>query len=139
MAVISTAPFVLKDCIIQIGTDSYETAISTARFVPSLNIVKAKGLTPASVYADTDNPEWEVTISFLQDWSTTNSLSQFLLANAGTSKVVVFKPQGITTGKPIITATVTIVPGDIGGDQGAFADATVTLPVTGQPVKTAAP
>ena len=50
-----------------------------------------------------------------------------------------FKPQGATTGKPIITATVIIAPGPIGGAVNTVQVGTVTLGVVGTPVKTANP
>ena len=139
MAAIAVAPIVLKDVIFQVGTDSYEAACQSVVFTPSYTTVKAQGLTPAASFADVSNPEWECEVAYLQDWTTANSLSQYLLANSGTSKVVVFKPQGITTGKPIFTATLTIMAGAIGGTVNQFMSSSVTMPVTGQPVKTVAP
>lgn len=139
MATIAVAPIVLKDVIFQVGTDSYEAAVSSVKFVPSYPVSKWKGLTPASVFSDTGIPEWVATIDFAQDWLTTNSLSQYLLTNAGTQKVVVFKPQGTTTGKPIFTATLVIKSGDIGGTVDAFMTSSVSMEVIGQPVKTTAP
>ena len=139
MTAIAIAPFVLKDAIMTIGTDSYETNLSSVRFDPTTSQVTWQGLTPASSFSDATSATWTCTLAYAQDWVTANSLAQYLLANAGQTKTAVFKPQGITTGKPIFTATITIQPGPIGGDVNTVQVGTVTLGVTGTPAKTAAP
>jgi hypothetical protein len=139
MATIAVAPIVLKDVVFTVGTDDYQSNVSSVKFTPQMSPVAWKGLTPTAVFSDAGSPVWTCTVSLAQDWTTANSLSSYLLANAGTQKVVVFKPQGTTTGKPIFTATLVIVPGDIGGDVDTVPVATVTMGVVGAPVKTAAP
>lgn len=139
MAAIAVAPVVLKDVIFQVGTDSYEAHVSSVKFDPQTSPVTWKGLTPTAVFSDAGSAVWTCTIAFAQDWLTANSLSQYLLANAGTQKTVIFKPQGTTTGKPIFTATLVIVPGPIGGDVDAVMTGSVTMGVVGAPVRTVAP
>lgn len=136
MAQIAVAPFVLKDVILQIGTDTYEMHCSSAQFVPSTSVVTWQGLTPAAAFSDTTTPSWTCVLNYAQDWETTNSLAQYLLANQNTEKVAVFKPRGATTGKPVFTATLLIAPGPIGGDVNTVQTGTVTLGVKGAPVKT---
>ena len=98
MVAIAVAPFVLKDMIFQVGTDSYEQHVSSVAFTPETETVKWQGGTPAAAFTDTTNPSWTCTIECAQDWVTPNSLVQYLLTNAGTAKTVIFKPQGTTTG-----------------------------------------
>lgn len=136
MATIAVAPVVLKDVTFTVGTDSYESNVSGVKFTPAVSAVTWKGLTPTAVFSDAGSPVWTCTVSYAQDWVTANSLSQYLLANAGTSKVVVFKPQGSAVGKPVFTATLIMVPGDIGGDIDAVMVGSVTMGVVGVPVKT---
>ena len=139
MATIAVAPFVLKNALLQIATDNYEKHVSSVTFTPQLSSVTWQGLTPDSAFSDAASPVWSCTMSYAQDWTTTNSLAQYLLTNAGLQKVAVFKPQGTTTGMPIFTATVIIVPGPIGGDVNTVQVGSVTMGVVGAPVKTAAP
>lgn len=139
MVAIAVAPFVLKDALFQVGTDNYESSVSSVKFTPQLSPVTWQGLTPASAFSDAANPVWTCTISYAQDWKTANSLAQYLLTNAGQQKVVVFKPQGATTGTPIFTATMIMVPGEIGGDVNTVQVSSVTMGVVGAPVKTANP
>lgn len=139
MATITPAPMTLANALLVVGADNYEKAVSAVLFEPTTGVLTWKGLTPDAVYTDVSNPEWTCKFGYAQDWETANSLAQYLLANSGQQKVVVFKPRGATTGKPIFTATVVIAPGPIGGDGNAILDGEVTLAVVGQPVKTTAP
>ena len=139
MATIAVAPFVLKDAVLTIATDSYEKHVSGVVFTPQTTPITWQGLTPDSAFSDASNPIWTCQMDYAQDWTTTNSLAQYLLTNAGQSKVAVFKPLGATTGKPIFTATLLIVPGPIGGSVNSVQTGTVTMGVIGQPVKTVAP
>ena len=58
MVAIATAPIVLKDVIFQVGTDSYESAVSSVKFIPTTSQVTFKGLTPTSVFSDATAPVW---------------------------------------------------------------------------------
>lgn len=136
MPAIAAAPFVLKDAVFQVGTDSYEAHVSSVKFVPAQGTVSFQPITPAGTFTDTTSPTWTCTITYAQDWTTLNSLAQYLMTNAGTKKTVVFKPQGATgAGKPIFTVDLMIAPGDIGGDVNTVQTATVTMGCVGAPVK----
>lgn len=139
MPAIAAVPFVLKDMIFTVGTDSYEAHVSSVKFVPSTSVVTWQGGTPASSFTDTTAPSWTCVISYAQDWVTANSLAQYLHSNIGQTKAVVFKPQGSAVGKPSFAANVIIAPGDIGGDVNTVQTASVTLGVIGTPAKTANP
>ena len=139
MAQIAIVPFVLKDILLTIGTDNYETNVSTVHFTPTVSQVTWQGLTPASAFTDMTSPTWTCDLAYAQDWKTANSLAQYLLINSGLSKVLVFKPRGAATGDAIFTATCLIVPGEIGGDVNTVQVGSVSLGVIGAPVKTANP
>jgi hypothetical protein len=128
MAQIATAPIVLKDARFLVAADSYESAVSGVTFTPSASTVTWKGLTPSSVFTGTSTATWTCELAYAQDWTTTNSLAQYLLANEGKTSGTV----------PTFTATIIITPGAIGGTVDAVATATVTLGVVGRPVLTVA-
>jgi hypothetical protein len=139
MAVIATKPFVLKDATFMVAADKYESAVSSVEIVPTNNQVSWKGLTPSSVFTGVTNSTWQVNLTYAQDWATTTSLSNYLFANEGQSKVVKFIPQTAATGTvPTFTVTVFIVPGTIGGAVDGVATASVTLAVVGKPEQTTA-
>ncbi len=140
MAQIAVAPIVLKDARLIVGTDNYEKHVSVVRLVPNTTQPKQtwQGFTPTTVFTDTGTPvtDWTLELEYAQDWETANSLSTYLLTNAGTSKTVKIQPQS-GVGKKTFTVTVTIVPGPVGGPVGEFAAASVSMPVTGQPTTAA--
>lgn len=135
MPQIAVAPFVLKDAVMSIGTDSYEKHLSSVQFLPDMQVVTWQGITPAAAFSDATSPVWSCVLGFAQDWETTNSLSQYLLTNAGQQKSAVFQPKGAVVGSPKFTATIIIAPGPIGGDVNTVQVGTVTLGVVGAPVK----
>lgn len=139
MAQIAVAPVVLKDMILTIATDSYELHVNEVLLDPSTQVLTWQGGTPSAVFTDVTNATWTCKITGCQDWTTANGLASYCLANAGQKKTVVFKPLGATTGKPVFTVDVYIVPMPIGGKINSFLEATVTMGCAGAPVKTAAP
>ena len=137
MTIIAALPFVLKDVDLKIGADNYEAHVSGVTFTPSTSTVTWQGLTPTAAFSDATTPTWVCTLDYAQDWETPNSLAQYLLANAGTPKVVVFKPnKAVGAGHPIFTATLNIVAGPIGGAVNVVQTASVSCGVVGAPVKT---
>lgn len=128
-------PFVLKDALFQVDVDNYEAHVSQVQFDPATSIQTWGGLTPTSTHSDVSTATWTATIALAQDWETAESLSQYLHDNEGETKTVVFKPR--SGSGPSFTATITIVPGTIGGTGGVYATATITVPST-KPVKSTA-
>ena len=137
MSIIAALPFVLKNVDLKVGTDNYETHVSGVSFTPSTSTVTWQGLTPAAAFSDATAATWTCTLNYAQDWDTPDSLANYLLSNAGTAKVVVFKPSAAAgAGHAIFTATLNIVAGAIGGEVNAVQTASVTCGVVGVPVKT---
>ena len=137
MTVIAAVPFVLKDVDFKVGTDNYEAHVSEITFTPSTSTVTWQGLTPAAAFSDATTATWVCTMAYAQDWDTVSSLANYLLTNAGTAKVVVFKPSKASgAGHAIFTATLNIVAGPIGGAVNVVQVGSVTCGVVGVPVKT---
>ena len=136
MATIAVAPIVLKDARLTVGADNYEKHVNVARLTPNTSVSKQtwQGLTPTTTFTDAATPvtDWTLELEYAQDWETANSLSQYLLTNAGTVKTVKLQPQS-GVGKKTFTVSVTIVPGPIGGPVGEYMTASVSMPVEGQP------
>jgi hypothetical protein len=125
MASIAVVPLVLKDVTITLGANGYEKHVSSVTFTPSSSTISFTGMTPTAVFTDTTAQTWVCELEYVQDWDTTNSLSKYLLANAGTSVTGVFKPR--QAGTPTFTATVSIQSGAIGGKVNAYATTKVSL------------
>lgn len=130
MAAIAASPIVIKDALVQLGTDSYEAAVVKAVFTPSASVITAKAVAPGAVYTDADAATWTLDLEWLQDWATSGNLGAYLHANEGDTVTATFEP---IAGGATITASVVITPGPIGGGVGSFATATASLGVSGKP------
>lgn len=135
MAVITPVPLFIKDCLVQIGTDSYEKAVSAVSFVPSSTVQTFEGLSPDATYTDVSPATWTCQLTYVQDWDTAGSLANYLHEHEGETVTMTFEP--ITDGATV-TADIVIAAGQIGGQKGGATTATVTLGVSGKPVITPA-
>lgn len=130
-----TAPYILKSATFVVVADDYTAALSQVQFDPAVTPAAFVGINGTTT-KDVRLADWTCTLTLAQDL-TPSSLLRYLLANQGTAKAVQFIPK---SGGPTITATVTIVPGALGGSaDGNFVTATVQLPVTGTPAFVDAP
>lgn len=130
MVAIAVEPFIMRDCTFAVGADNYEAHLSGVVFTPTSPSVQFKGLTPTAVFNFPGNATWVAGLTYAQDWNTTNSLSRYLHEHEGEKVEATFTP---VNGGPAITATISIVPGSIGGQVDAVATATVNCPVDGKP------
>lgn len=138
MVNIAPKPIILNDMVLQIASDNYEASISKAQLDPTTPTQTFRGLTPAAVYPLAGTPVWLFSLEYAQDWETTNSLAQYLMANAGAQKTITMKPKKPITTGATYTFDVIIVPGPIGGSVDTVAVGSAQLPVVGQPVRTVA-
>lgn len=136
------APIYMKNVNLTLGEEGtgvdYKCQLTSVKLTPDVNTTKAKTLCPTGQFAEVDDPEWTLELGYLygSDSATPdNGLADYLLAHKGTKVPFLFRP--IADG-PGYSGTVTLMPGDIGGDQGSFAEGSVSLPVDGQPVAEAA-
>ncbi|HEU5223928.1 MAG TPA: hypothetical protein VFU07_09670 [Candidatus Lumbricidophila sp.] len=129
MTVIAPVIISMSESTFKVGLDNYEQSVSSAKFVPTTPIASFTGIGGTTTSA-AGAPTWVLTLTFAQDWLTANSLSNYLMDNKGTTKVVQLAPVG---GGTAFDATVLIVASDIGGDANSLATASVTLTVIGAP------
>lgn len=126
MAIITPKPTFLTDLTLKLGTtDNFEKAISSVLVTPTFQQIEFKGGTPDATFRKVVVTGCTVAITYVQDWESTNSLSRYLQANAGTDVLAEFVPVKGVAGT--IKSTVTIAPGPAGGNVDTAATATVTL------------
>lgn len=130
------APLFMKDCTFEVAGTDYAGELSSVRIVPSSSQVNWHGLTPDSAYSESAAPTFAVTVTYAQDWDLATSWANFLYDSNGATVAVTFKPKASTS--TVWTVNVSVIPGDIGGDVGTFAEATVTLGCD-MPVKSTTP
>lgn len=134
MAQISVSPIILRNVLLRItgvgsatGTGDFEKHVSQVEFTPSTSPVTWKGLEPTATFSKTPTATWTCTLSFAQDWETTDSLSLFLYENEGEELACLFEPEAGGAGWE---STIQITPGAIGGTVDTVAVASVTLGCT---------
>lgn len=130
MATIPIQPLFLSASELTIGADDYAAHISGAQFVPSSSTVTWKGSKPGATFSRQTAATWTLTLNYAQDWESASSLSQYLLANEGSTVEVTLAP---VDGGQAFTADVIITPGAIGGEVDQFGTTSVTLGVDGAP------
>lgn len=119
------------------GGADFQCQLRSVTLTPDVTVTKVKTLCPDGQFADVDVPEWNLTLGYLYGTATTpdTALADYLLTHSGEKSDFEFRP---VAGGAGYTGTVTLLPGPIGGDQGAFSEQSVDLPVDGQPVPVAA-
>lgn len=130
------SPLFMKDCTFSVEGTDYAGELSSVRIVPTSSQVNWHGLTPDSAFSESAAPTYACTVGYAQDWEEPTSWANFLYDQNGATKAVTFKPKA--GGTVSWTVNVSVIPGDIGGDVGTFAEATVTLGCD-MPVKTTTP
>jgi hypothetical protein len=136
MSQINPSPIILKDVVVTLGADTFERQVSQVVLTPNVPTQKWRGMAPGATYADVGAADWDATITLAQDHETAGSLSDVLFAREGQKDTLIIKPR--SGSGPSYQAVVTIVPPTIGGQVGAFAEASVTMPVDGKPTRVVA-
>lgn len=127
MAKIAVNPRLLRDYVIEVGTNSYEAATASVTFTPTVPQQTWTG-GDDQTYSESGPATWAVTIGRMQDWGTADSLARTLHLNEGQQVAAVFRPKrGIG---PRFMSTITIAPGAIGGANGAWPVGDVTMGCT---------
>jgi len=130
VAVIGVQPIQMKAATFTVAADDYSSAVSQAVFTPESSWWWDDTLCGLPSPAQS-SVRWSVTLGFLQDLTTTDSLSLYLIAHAGESRSVTLTP---VAGGAAATATVMLLPAEVGGVPGQQMTAQVRLPVIGAPV-----
>ena len=133
---IAVKPIVLKDALLTIGTDNYQSHVSQVEFVPSSQKQTWQGLTPDATFTDASQATWTMILTYAQDWETADALSRYLFDHEGETVPAVFAPKN---GGTSWGANIVITPGRVGGNVNQFATSSVTLGVSGRPDYTPVP
>lgn len=123
----------MKDVTFTVAAHDYAAQLSSCTLTPNTATATWAGFNGATA-KNTAAADWQADLTFGQDWGV-NGLSRYLYENEGEQVEVVFEPKD---GGPSFTATVTLTPGSVGGAVNAYAESTVSLPIDGKPVLSAA-
>lgn len=127
MAKIAANPRILRKYDLTVDVDDYEAATEQVLFQPAVQTATWTG-GDGTTHSDASPSTWTCTIGYVQDWDTPGSLGEYLLANEGEQVTVTFRPRSGTG--PSFTSTITVIPGAIGGTNGAWPTTTAAMPCT---------
>lgn len=133
MTSIASAPHILRDVDLTIGTDQYQAHVSSVALTPSNSQVTWQGLTPAATFSGTTSSTWTCVLAGVQDWATADSLAEYLFENDGEEVPISFTPRSGTGST--FEGFVTCAPPNIGGDINTVPVFSVTLGMRGKPTK----
>jgi hypothetical protein len=141
MAEIDVRPFIMRNAIIQLGTDDFAAAVSTATIAPASGTSDFKGLKPAAVFTFPQATTYTLDLTYAQDWSVDTGLSWYLWTHKGETVPFTLNPDDTTGMTPAVgstswTGTVALAPGGVGGDVDTVATSSVSLGIVGEPVPT---
>jgi hypothetical protein len=125
--------FVMRNAVVTFGASAYSNQVSKARFVPDTPIQTMRTLVPDGIVQDIDSTAWTLELSGIQDLVAARGLSRYLFDNNGDTVTVEVEPKA---GGVSVTASVIVVPTELGGEQGDWAQFEIELPVIGQPTLT---
>ncbi|WP_322412074.1 hypothetical protein [Microbacterium invictum] len=129
MPLIANAAYFGTTGKLEIGTDEYTTSVTSCALVPNTPKAQVTDI-GGGVVSFVGSAMWAAQITFKQDWATTNSLSQQLIAWHGTSKVFKYTP---AAGGKVVTFTAICEAAQVGGGNNTVHEASVTLQIVGQP------
>ncbi len=123
--------FVLRNASVKFASAEYANQVTKARFVPDTPIQTLRTLVPDGIVQDVDSTAWVLELSGIQDLVSAQGLARYLFENEGTTVAVKVQPK---SGGVEVQANVLIVPTELGGEQGDWAQFEIELPVIGKPV-----
>lgn len=123
-------PIKMKDSVVSIAGTDHGGEASAVQMTPSTPVSTWKGLKPDAVHSSAGTTTWTCDMTIGVDWDDATSLSRYLFEHAGEKATLEFRPR---TGGTGMSVEVILIPGAIGGSVDSDAEATVSLPATGQP------
>ena len=140
MAEQAVEPFIMRNAVVQLGTDDFAAAVSSVILAPTSGTVPFKGLKPPAVFTFAQATTWELQLEFAQDWKNAASLSNYLHLHQGEVVPGLLIADDSDAGAVSWELPgVAIAPGSVGGPVDAVAVSTATLGVVGAPIPTQLP
>jgi hypothetical protein len=132
----ASVPQLPKIITFTLGGTSFKEDVLSAGVVPAPGQVLSVTTLDGVVHQDVAKETWALELEAIIDWDTTRpGLAYYLQNNAGDEVAFVLNVHdaAISTSKPAITGTCRLVPMQYGGTGNAYATATVSLPISGDP------
>ena len=128
----ATGAMVFKNAVITIDSVEYANQLRVARLVPDQPVQTYRTLVPDGAVSDVDTATWTLEITGLQI-NDAGGLSK-ALRDANGAKLVATLQLKAGTGQATATFTFTPLMPPFGGEQGAWLEQELSMPVDGTPV-----
>lgn len=129
MVTIANAAYFGTKGTLTVGTDNYTAGVLSCALVPTTPKAKVTDI-GGGVQSFVGAPEWDLVITFAQDWVTALSLSKQSIAWHGTVKTFSYTPEG---GGSVLSGSVRWEAAQAGGAAKTNHTATLTMGMVGQP------
>lgn len=128
MSTIGLAPIRMREATLAIGADDYTISVDQVIFTPQPEIGWSRTECDVAGRPYIAGVKWYVSVGFAQDFTSPLSLSTYLVENAGQQRTITLEVPG-----RVVSATVLILPAQLGGVANQIPASVVTLPVYGEP------
>jgi hypothetical protein len=132
----ASTPQILKTIVFTLGGTDFSEDVLDVRVVPTPGAIQTVRTLDGVTHQDAESEAWSLEIRMVLDWDTVRpGLASYLYTNKGDAVAFTFHDvtDAISTTKPALTGTVTLVAAPYGGVGNTFAEATVVLPMSAAP------
>lgn len=139
---VASVPQLPKIAIFTLGASSFAEDCTGIVVTPAPGAIQKVVTLDGVTHQDAEPVSWTLDITCVQDWDSVRpGLANYLFANQGTTVAFVFKHEigAESATNPKMTGSCVLVPIPYGGDANVFAEAKVSLPITGTLVRDATP
>lgn len=130
---VATGAVIYRDALVTVDGTDYTNQLKKSRLVPDQPVQSYKTLVPDGTVQDTDAEVWTFEIEGLQI-NIAGGLAYYLRSLAGGTQVSCVLQPKRGVGLPTATFTAVAIKPPFGGEQGAFLDQALVLPVVGVPI-----
>lgn len=129
MTTIANAAYFGTTGSLTVEADDYTAAVTSCALVPTAPTATVTDI-GGGVQQFVGKSVWQAQIAYNQDWTTPASLAQKLIEWHGQIKTFTYTPDN---GGRVATFSARVLAGQFGGAAAAIHQATVNLPINGQP------
>lgn len=132
----AATPQILKTIVFTLGGTDFSDDVLDVEVVPTPGAIQTVRTLDGVKHQDTESETWGLRIRMVLDWDTVRpGLAYYLFNNKGDAVTFTLSDTtaALSTTKPGLTGTVTLVPASYGGEGNVFAEGEVILPITDDP------
>jgi len=138
----ASVPQILKTITFTLDGEDFSQDVLDVAVVPAPGAIQTVRTLDGVTHQDAESESWTLDVRCVIDWDSTRpGLAWYLNENKGDQVPFTFTDTtaAVSTTKPGMTGTVTLVPIPYGGVGNTFAEATVSLPMAAAPTPDTAP